>query len=436
MNALQSKGTQRCHVILFFACLYCFFLLCNFLTPMAADDFAYSHSFLTGERINSVGDIFPSLGAHLQTMNGRTLAHFWAQLFLFLPWWLFDIINASVFCLQIWLIGRIVSSNRPTLGRYLFLFGLLFFATPDFGQVNLWLDGACNYLWSIPCVLGYLYPFVQLFLYDERITHSGKATWYLFLSLAAGGYLENVSGAAILVSMLLLGLSKWKNRQKVGIVLPLCLLSAVVGLSTVALSPAQFQNKGGGSPSNMLMTFLISLGVIGLLALPIGVYVLLLRRAKRQGIDPRALLLSYVFLIGAAASNFVMILAAYYPLRCAIGATVFVVLACGVLSSRIDWTEECSRSTSRRAVSLFLVALLLTMGLGLCDIATTHVAVKQNERIILTADQDAAVTVPLVAPLTKYSAFFNLKYLSRDPLDWPNDAMAKYYSVGKIIGKE
>ncbi len=432
MNALQARRTRQ--GILFFACLYLFLLLCNLLTPMAADDFAYSHSFLTGERITSIWEIFPSLGAHMQSMNGRTFAHFWAQLFLFLPWWLFDAVNAAVFCLQIYLIGRLVSDKKPTVGLYLFLFGLLFLTTPDFGQVNLWLDGSCNYLWSVPFVLGYLYPFVRLFLYGERVTHPGRAAGYLLLSLAAGGYLENVSGAAILVSMLLLGLSKWKCRQKTGIVLPLCILFALIGLSTVALSPAQFQNKGGGSASDMLLSGLISLGVVGLLALPIGVYILLWRRAKRQGIDSRAFLLSYVFLIGAAASNFVMILAAYYPLRCAVGATVFVILACGVLASRIDWAGERGTASCRRAISLGLAALLLAMGLGLFDIAVTHIAVKQNESVILAADRDDTVTVPLVVPLTKYSAFFNLKYLSSDAFDWPNDAMAKYYAVEGIVG--
>ncbi len=438
MKALQaSQGNvgiwQR--TILFFACLYLFFLLCNLLTPMMADDFAYSHSFLSGERITSVSEIFPSLGAHMQSMNGRTLAHFFAQLFLLLPWWLFDLVNAGVFCLQIFLMYRLTVEKRtarPRLGMYLFIFTLLFLTEPDFGQVNLWLDGACNYLWSIPPILAYLYPFVRLFLYGERVTHPVKAVGYLLLSVAAGGYLENVSGAAILVSMLLLCLVKWKYRQKTGIVLPLCILFALMGLATVALSPAQFQNKGGGSAEDMLLTFLVSLGVVGLSALPVIVYVLLRRRAKQQGIELRVLVLSYVFLIGAAASNFVMVLAAYYPLRCAVGSTVFLILACGALASRMDWKTEHNKLSCRRVISLGLAALLLAMGLGFCDIMRTHALIKQNENVICSAEEGKPVTVPGILPLTKYSALFNLKYLSPDPADWPNDAMAKYYGVTGI----
>lgn len=60
-------------------------LLCNILTPYVVDDFYYCFSFATGEPIRTLWDIFPSMAAHTQSMNGRLSAHFLVQLFVLMP---------------------------------------------------------------------------------------------------------------------------------------------------------------------------------------------------------------------------------------------------------------------------------------------------------------------------------------------------------------
>lgn len=69
----------------------------NKYTYFAADDYSYMNSFADSERIRSVFDIFPSMYAHMFSMNGRLVAHFFVRLFLMLPPWIFDIVNASMF---------------------------------------------------------------------------------------------------------------------------------------------------------------------------------------------------------------------------------------------------------------------------------------------------------------------------------------------------
>lgn len=81
MKILLSKRAYAAALAL----LFIFMLALNFLTPYQADDFAYHFSFDTGERIESISDIFPSLAAHTQTMNGRVIAHFFVHLFELLP---------------------------------------------------------------------------------------------------------------------------------------------------------------------------------------------------------------------------------------------------------------------------------------------------------------------------------------------------------------
>lgn len=72
-------------------------LILNYFTPMIVDDYNYSFSFSTGQRITNPLQIIPSMLAHYNIQGGRLLVHALAQLFLMLPGWLFDIINTIGF---------------------------------------------------------------------------------------------------------------------------------------------------------------------------------------------------------------------------------------------------------------------------------------------------------------------------------------------------
>lgn len=53
----------------------------NYYTPLYADDYSYSFSYLNGERIVSFSQLIDSQIAHYQKVNGRSVVHFLAQLF-------------------------------------------------------------------------------------------------------------------------------------------------------------------------------------------------------------------------------------------------------------------------------------------------------------------------------------------------------------------
>lgn len=413
-------------------------LVWNILTPMMADDFAYSHSFATGERIKTFGEIFPSLVSHAETMNGRTVAHFFAQLFLLLPAWVFDLCNAAVFVCQLLLMLRICGAGERIRSPMLWgFFSVLLIATPDFGQVNLWLDGACNYLFSIVFVLAFLLPYVNAFLRERKLRNPIQIFVFWILSFLAGAYLENVSGGAILIAFLLWIANLLYGKQRADLPLLVGLACSVAGLATMALSPAQFENKASAfSWDAMLQTLLIALGVIGLLALPIGLFLFLWRRACKTGVERRVILTSLIFAAGGLASNFVMVLAAYYPLRCAIGCTVYVTLAAGILATNMEWDLFTSRSLWT-VCRIMAAALFLTVVIGTVDVAMTHHAIRENEARIVEARDAGEECVTLTCPIvfTKYSGLYNLKYLGiGTQYDWPNDSMASYYGIGGIIG--
>ena len=105
---MLRKGNQSAKLeIAGLFCIFLILLLCNVLTPFLVDDFNYLYSFKHRERIADVADIIPSMLAHASTMNGRLFAHGLVQLFGMLPNSFFDVINAVMFTLQIFLIGKV-----------------------------------------------------------------------------------------------------------------------------------------------------------------------------------------------------------------------------------------------------------------------------------------------------------------------------------------
>jgi hypothetical protein len=58
-----------------------FYLMCAH-TPLMMDDYDYSFSWATGEKLTSLSDIFASQIAHYSLWGGRSVTHFLVQLFL------------------------------------------------------------------------------------------------------------------------------------------------------------------------------------------------------------------------------------------------------------------------------------------------------------------------------------------------------------------
>ena len=213
MKRVNAWNHSRKLLYLFWAGAFGLMLLLNFLTHYYADDYVYMYSFLTGMRIENVFDIFPSMHKHYFTMNGRLTAHFFAQLFLMMPKFIFNIANALMFLAMLLLIDKL--SNRENRTNCLF-FALSFCAVwvfqPAFGQVNLWLDGSVNYLWSAVVALFFLTFYVNR-LEGKRILLSiPKKIFFILFCFLAGGYSENTSAAIIAAAFLLMLLTWFWKR--------------------------------------------------------------------------------------------------------------------------------------------------------------------------------------------------------------------------------
>lgn len=417
--------------------MFLLMLVLNILTPKMADDFAYSYSFATREPLTNVFQIFPSLLAHAQNMNGRLFAHFFAQLFLMLPGGIFDVVNALVFVGQTYLIYRItLGRDRQNPLLLLALFGAAWVFTPAFGQVNLWLDGACNYLWCTAFGLLFLLPYADAFLLDKHIESKPLQALFFPFAILAGGFLENGSAAVFGMSVLLLLLIRFIGKQRPKTYLIFGSLGAFLGYLSIYLAPAEWANKSTAFSLSVLAdNFTRALEMYKELAPLLIALAVLLTLALLRKTDKKRIWLALVFVAGSLAANFMLTFAGYYPERCASSCVIFLLAADGILLQSL-WQTSLREGC---AALLSVVLLLFSYGAvtGSLDILRVDRAIARNAAYIeeCKAAGEMNVTLPMVAAKTKYCALYDLKYLGTEvPEDWPNVSMAMYYGIDSVIG--
>lgn len=435
-----AKRLNQSKTLFFCLCagIFVILMVCNFWTGMAVDDYTYSFSFSTGERIASVPDIFPSLRAHYGTMNGRLLAHFFVQLFLLLPHAVFKVLNSGMFLLQVLLIYRICKpSGAPNNLVFASVFGAIWVFEPAFGQVNLWQDGACNYLWSAVFGLAFLIPIIRRLRYREAEKAAGWRALYPMLGFAAGGYLENLSAAVIVMAFLLLLLLRFYKKERVPARFILGLAAAAAAYALMAAAPGEMKNKiVKGGLWFYRQNFIKTLETYRTFWLPAAAFIVLFVLAASIERNKDALILSALFALGSLCANFIFIFSSYYPARASSGSALFLIAADAILAAELFATKY-----DALLISSALVLLAVTFydgGIGINDIYTTHSAMQANIASLrqFKAEGKLDVSLPMIHPSTRYSLVQSLKYLdTKDPSSWPNAAMAKYYGVRTIIGK-
>lgn len=430
MPAIRS-GRVRAALLLG---IFLLMLLGNVLTPYAVDDWAYMHSFATGERLTRFGEIFPSMAAHAQTMNGRLFAHFWAQLFLLLPKAVFNIVNALIFTALIALLARLAQpeGERDNL-ILLMIFCAVWVFVPAFGQVFFWLDGACNYGWGCAVGLAFLMPYIRLL---DRDAKKKPLFWILWIlaGFYTGAYLENMAAGAIFLSALLLFGRRVLCRKKNGVLPWLPVLASVGGFIFMMTRPAEGMKSGTESSLASLGTGLVAaLEKYRSLAVLLGVFAVSLVAALWYRVRREKIYLAAALVLGSLCANFALSVASYYPERCLAFPAVLLIAADAVLLSEL-FSGKAKLPVLCTAAVLVLSTLYWGV-FGFADITNVYLQVRANETAVTEAAArgENSVTVPYIETLTRYSALYDLKYLdTEDAQSWPNGAMADVLGIGEI----
>lgn len=433
----SKKWTYGVYLIIFG-----FMLIMNVLTHMTADDFSYSINMGTAnDRVSSLSEIFKSLELHKEYVNGRLIPHFFVYLFVMLPSFVFDLVNSAVFTLMIFLmsvIGNPSGKRNNLIPALMFAFTAL--CQPSFGQQFLWIAGACNYLWCMPFALAFLLPYYNYLVHGKTLHPALWAPFFL-TALCACAYSENMSagimftaGCFILATKLIF---KKKLRAEHFIALGIgfvgyCFMVFQQGTKDQKLSNFQF--------GTVMWVLFVGLAIIATLVLPIFLYVLFLRRSKREGVKRERLFATYIFIAGGLCSNFIMLVADVYPHRCATYMVVTLLLALSILYSSLE-NVSFGKHTKKICAS-FLVFTTLFIGFGVFDVCRMHVNRMEMEAVIEEAKASGGSTdvyVPMEKAISKFSAQRGHVYFSSVEADgrrvWPNREAAIYYEVDSILGK-
>ena len=425
--------------VLIYIFVFLVILLLSCLTPMLADDFSYSFSYATGERIKTIGDVFSSLKAHRITMNGRMISHGLTMIFLLLPKSVFNIANAANATFLLWLCSRFFSSGHPTW-RELTITAttalLLWVFMPVFGQVFLWLDGSLNYSWAMSIILLFLLPFYKEYRNESVFFRRNSILTLLFylLSFAAGAYSENASCAGIMMALFFLILI-YRKQKGIPFFLVLSVIIAAFGFLFMMLAPAESSRAAQtdliGIAKNIQRVVEAPQKVLLPLYCSFTALLVISLLTKR---DIEAIATSLVFFFGSIISVAVFIFAVYFPWRSLCATTIFLVLSNLVLLNEFwNGNNLIFIPTFTASLAVYCVfSFILAVG----DVGVLYLESKQRETEINTGIEEGfdPVTVHQYSSNTKYAASYLLPDLYEDSTEWPNYDVAAYYGAPAIKG--
>lgn len=88
------------------------FWVTNYITPLMSDDYNYRFHCETGERIENIADIFPSMAYHYAHWNGHVTVHFCVQLMLMLGKPVFNVVNSLMSIILLLGLCRLTTGRR------------------------------------------------------------------------------------------------------------------------------------------------------------------------------------------------------------------------------------------------------------------------------------------------------------------------------------
>ncbi len=421
----SSKKTFALSVVVIFAIM----LILNFWTDYCADDYVYHFNFYTGEKITGLITLAQSLYKHYFALNGRLAPHLLVQIFMQMPKFVFNFINAAVFTGLLLLIERLYSNGKKKNTLLLLaLFSAIWVFQPAFGQINLWLDGSCNYLWSVFFATMYLTVHIRNFEGKDLLNSLPKKIFFLVFSLYVGGYSENTCAAMIGTSFLLMLLTKFYKKRKVSIWYIIGWLLSVAGYIFMAMSPAGARNKLVTDLAMILKRFgevntkLLTIAPIWILWLVLMIVSLLTKRDKDR------IILSSLFMICSLAASYIMVMSTYFADRSMASITVFMIIADFILLSEMTLPKIGNIAVCTASLALSLYTLIPGY-FGVMSIHRLHIYMTENIETVEAAAEagESEVYIPMIRSTSKYTALNGLGYLIEDPTDFPNYRFGRYY---------
>ena len=462
MKLSSDTKHSRYIVLLLYVLLFVLVLYLNIRTPMICDDFAYTLDFSTGwdlprveglyppsgaDRIVHVSQIFNSMYYHRLVQGGRVVTHFFTQLFLLMPEIVFDITNSLMFVAQTLLINLSISRmcKRNTMvssSVFSLVFAITWIFEPAFGEVNLWLDGAINYLWVAVAVLFCFYHSLKLIDNNKYFDNTILNILFVLFCFFAGT-LHEVSGLVIFgFSACFIYYKKFIKKAKLSCFAYLSMVAAALGTAFIAIAPSEM-NRYISHGSNTFTFDQISMKLMILIysslrVLPLFVvFLLLIIVLRRNKPNSEVNKYSLILLFTSFCSFLPFVMGAYIPARCFWLMTI--ILTMGIVMILVELLGDKLNSVRIEVCSTVIILVISSVFVfkAISDINYTYSFIKTNEQYIMECKENNIMDIELPdidrTDLSMYSPISDMKYIDLDtPLLWPNTFMANYYGVDSI----
>lgn len=431
----DHKVSFSAMLLYFFICGIGIYIL-NKHTAMIVDDYGYSFSWVTGKRIESVQDIFISQYKHYFTWGGRSVVHFLAQYFLMFNKSVFDIANTLAYLLLM-IVTYLHAVGRAKLYPSLFvIINFAFFAfMPAFGQVFLWIVGACNYLWGPLLTFSYLLP------YRFQLSESGAILKNKFIAVAFGllgiicAWTNENLGVTVFCLIFICNLLDYIKNKKLYFWSVCGLIGSGIGAALLILAPGNYVRLATFHDMSYVKNFVHITKLFidpGYLLLPLAGMLIVYILSKNNKYE-----IVLMYLSGLMISMYSMVGAPYYADRAKLGSLLFVLILVGYFYTKID----TSSSITRKVIAIFMLTLLIMTvkdwNQGRKDIKAYEARNKAKVEIALAekAKGNLDVVLPHNYPSTRYCAAWGLEDINKDPKHWTCTGFAHYFGLRSVRTK-
>lgn len=423
--------------VLLLAVIGLFIYYLNVHTTMIVDDYGYSFSWVTGKRIASVQDIVISQYKHYFSWGGRSVVHFFAQYFLMFDKSVFNIANTIAYLSLILVVYLHAIGRFKIYPVFLVIINFAFFTfMPTFGQVFLWLVGACNYLWGPLLTFAYLLPYrFQFHSADAMIKNKLLAFAFGLLGIAAAWTNENLGVTA--VCFIALSNLLYYLKNKTVYLWSICgLCGACVGAALLILAPSNYVRLSHFHNINYARNFANITKLFfqpEYLLLPVALMLILYVLIKKQ-ID---ISITVLYLAGLLVSMYSMAAAPYYADRAKLGSLLFCLILIGYFYSKI----EMSSLDTRKIVGILTVCMLVMIVKDFNTARKDIVAyeLRNNAKVEYALREKSKgkldVVLPHNYPKTKYCAAWGLEDINKNPKHWTCTGFARYFGLRTVRTK-
>ena len=407
----------------------------NHYTTLIVDDYGYSFSRITGHRTSGIIDILQSQYRHYFEWGGRVVVHTIAQFFLMYDKFVFDVANTLAYLAMVLVVYFHAIGKFKFYPLLLLLINLLFFlCMPAFGQVFLWVVGACNYLWGPLLVFLYLIPY-RLQYSKSAPVFNNKILALLFgmLGIIAGWTNENLGLTLAFVIAVFMFLY-WHEHKKVYLWCVCGLIGASIGAIALIIAPGNFVRLHVGHREVNFFKNIIVITKMFLqakfLLMPACLFLSLLVFC-RKNTDYKIV---SVYVLGMLASMYAMAGAPYFADRAKLGTLAFAVIACCNLYTNLDFTL----TKIRKFIAVFLI---LIIGVTYSEYKIARIDIKDYkarndakvEHVLKEKSKgNLNIIIERNYPRTRYAAPYGLEDISKDVKHWTNTGFARYYGVKTV----